>query len=65
MADPGQADALNKQSLDLASEGRPEDALAGIAEAIALYRQLVAAEPESYRDDYEKAVELLHRVRVS
>ncbi len=46
MADPGQADALNKQSLDLASEGRAEDALAANADAVDIYRELAATQAQ-------------------
>ena len=72
MADPEQARAANERSLAFAQDGMAADALTEGAQAATLYRQLIAAhpdeydaDPDSYRDDYDKAVELLDRVRVS
>ena len=60
---PDLAEALYDQAVPLAALGRREEALSSVTETVALYAPLVAADSESYSDDYEKAVELAHRLR--
>jgi len=42
---------LNNQSIRLAALGRREEALAAIQQAVALYRELVAARPDAFGPD--------------
>ena len=58
--DPDIARSLNNQSLRLAKLGRCEVALAAIAEAVAIYRELhAAARPDAFRPNLAMSLTLL------
>jgi tetratricopeptide (TPR) repeat protein len=48
--------ALHNHSYRLSNLGRYDEALPGIAEAIALYRKLAAADPETFAPDLAEAL---------